>query len=95
MALVIRTFRCEETAKVARRERSRKFVNIAAQAQIRLDRLNAATSLQDLRNFRSNNLEALKGDLAGRFSIRVNDRYRICFEWRGEDAWEVEIVDYH
>lgn len=38
---------------------------------------------------------ALKGDLAGRFSIRVNDRYRICFEWRGEDAWEVEIVDYH
>lgn len=92
---MIRSFNCEETAKVARREPSKKFRGIQAQAQIRLDRLNAAVSLQDLGKFRGNRLEALSGDRMGQFSIRINDQYRICFEWSKNDAWGVEIEDYH
>lgn len=57
--------------------------------------LNNAQSLMDLRIPPGNRLEALKGDLAGRFSIRVNDQWRICFTWENGDALEVEIVDYH
>ena len=64
-------------------------------AQIKLAVLGAATSLEDLRELRGNRFEALKGNRAGQFSIRINDRYRICFEWRGRDAHNVEIVDYH
>ena len=57
--------------------------------------LNNAQSLSDLRVPPGNRLEALKGDRAGEFSIRVNDQWRICFVWQGSDAHEVEIVDYH
>ncbi|MGB3296783.1 MAG: type II toxin-antitoxin system RelE/ParE family toxin [Phormidesmis sp.] len=64
-------------------------------AQIKLARLGAATSLQDLRSLRGNRLEALKGDRSSQHSIRVNDQYRICFRWEGNHADEVEIVDYH
>ncbi len=64
-------------------------------AQIKMARLGAATSLEDLRELRGNRLEALKGDRRGKYSIRVNDQYRICFEWQGEHAFEVELVDYH
>ena len=63
-------------------------------ALIRLRLLNAATSLSDLR-LPGLHLESLKTDRKGQFSIRVNDRYRICFEWRDGDACNVEIVDYH
>jgi toxin HigB-1 len=64
-------------------------------AQIKLAVLGAATSLNDLRELRGNRFEALRGDRAGQYSIRINDQYRICFEWRGNDAFNVEIVDYH
>lgn len=57
--------------------------------------LNNAQSLMDLRIPPGNRLEALKGELAGRFSIRINDQWRICFVWENGDAHEVEIVDYH
>ena len=55
----------------------------------------ASTSLADLAAIRGNRLEALKRDRAGQHSIRVNDRWRVCFSWRGGDAHDVEIVDYH
>ena len=64
-------------------------------AQTKLARLGAATSLQDLRELRGNRLEPLKGDRQGQHSIRINDKYRICFKWSGEDVSDVEIVDYH
>jgi toxin HigB-1 len=54
-----------------------------------------AQSLPDLRVPPGSRLEALRGDRAGQYSIRINDQWRICFEWRGTDAYEVEIVDYH
>ena len=64
-------------------------------AQIKLARIGAATSLLDLQQLRGNRLEALKGERKGEFSIRINDQYRICFRWKGEHAYDVEIVDYH
>lgn len=64
-------------------------------AQRKLDLLNAATSLKDLMAPPGNRLEALKGDLAGKHSIRVNDQYRIVFRFEQGDAFEVQVVDYH
>ena len=57
--------------------------------------LNNAQSLADLRIPPANRLEKLSGDRAGQFSIRINDQWRICFEWIDQDAYEVEITDYH
>ncbi len=64
-------------------------------AQICLAKLGAATSLSDLKTIRGNRFEALRGDRKGQYSIRVNDQYRVCFEWLDQNALEVEIVDYH
>lgn len=73
------------------------FSGFAAQAQRRLAIPNVATSLNDLAALRSNRLEALKGDRKGQYSIRINDQWRICFEWAtdGKGPQNVEIVDYH
>ncbi len=57
--------------------------------------LDAASILTDLRVPPGNRLEKLKGDREGQYGIRVNDQWRVCFEWRSGDAYEVEIVDYH
>ncbi len=57
--------------------------------------LNAATSVTDLRVPPGNRLERLHGDREGQYSIRINDQYRVCFEWRESNAFEVEITDYH
>ena len=64
-------------------------------AQIKLARISAATSLEDLRELRGNRLETLQGDRQGQYSIRINDQYRICFRWLQENAYDVEIIDYH
>jgi len=73
---------------------SRKFRNIERAAGVKLGLVNAATSLMDL-SIPGLRLEKLIGDRAGQYSIRVNDQFRICFEWRDGDAFEVEITDYH
>jgi toxin HigB-1 len=57
--------------------------------------LDGALTLDDLRVPPGNRLEKLRGDRRGHYSIRINDRYRICFDWRGSDAYDVEITDYH
>jgi toxin HigB-1 len=64
-------------------------------AQIKLARLGAVTSMQDLQEIRGNRFEKLKGKRQGQYSIRINDQYRICFKWEEENAVDVEIVDYH
>ena len=64
-------------------------------AQVKLARLGAVTSLQDLQEIRGNRFEKLKGDRKGQYSIRINDQYRICFRWENENASDVEIADYH
>lgn len=64
-------------------------------AQIKLARLGAVTSMQDLQEIQGNRFEKLKGDRKGQYSIRINNQYRICFKWEKENASDVEIVDYH
>jgi toxin HigB-1 len=70
-------------------------VNIEEQARTRLIRLDSAASLEDLRALRGNRLEALIGNRKGQFSIRINDQYRICFNWEAKGPTDVEIRDYH
>ena len=72
-----------------------ELVNIEDQVRTRLIRLDAATSLDDLRALRGNRLEALIGNRKGQFSIRINDQYRICFNWEAKGPTDVEITDYH
>jgi proteic killer suppression protein len=93
--IVIKGFRCKDTEAISSGQPSRKFQSVERAAKRRLDVLDAATSLSDLAFIRSNGLEALKADRLGQHSIRVNDQFRICFIWRGADAYDVEIVDYH
>jgi proteic killer suppression protein len=69
--------------------------DIQRRAKMRLDRVAAAVSLDDLRVPPSHRLEALRGDRAGQHSIRINDQWRLCFVWRDGHAWDAEIVDYH
>lgn len=94
---MILSYRDKRTAMFATGGPAREFSAFARQASKRLEILDAATSLDDLRVLRSNRLEALKGDRIGQFSIRINDKWRICFRWpRGSRGPEdVEIVDYH
>ena len=85
-----------ETERIWRGERSRKLPSdIQRTARRKLRMLNNAATLMDLRLPPSNRLEALKGDRRGQHSIRVNDRWRICFIWSAGHASRVEIVDYH
>ena len=75
--------------------KQRKFANIANAALRKLDQIEAAVDLKDLKEPPGNRLEALKGDRAGQHSIRVNDQFRICFVWKIDGAHDVEITDYH
>lgn len=93
---MIKSFRDEEAARLFARERSRKLPDDVQRTALRkLLMLDAASVLTDLRVPPGNRLEKLKGDREGQYSIRVNDQWRVCFEWRSGDAYEVEIVDYH
>ena len=73
----------------------RKFQGVARRAKRKLEALNAASRLEDLKSPPSNRLEKLKGNLKEFYSIRVNDQWRIIFQWRAGDASEVRIIDYH
>ena len=92
---MILSFRDAETEKVYATGKSRKLGATARVAARRLAVIGFAKTLADLREPPGNQLEALKGDREGQDSIRVNDQYRICFEWRDGDAYEVEVTDYH
>ena len=96
MWFVIRSFRCRETERIFQRRFGRKFPSdIQQRAFMKLNAIDAAVRLEDLRLPPSNRLEALKGNRKGQHSIRINDRWRICFAWRSGHAEDVEIVDYH
>ena len=93
---MIRTVKNSDTEAVANRKRCRTFpASIQRRAQAKLMMLNNARDLNDLRVPPGNRLEALSGDRKGQYSIRINDRWRICSSWRQGDALGVEIVDYH
>lgn len=93
---MIRSFRSKETEKLFNRERSHKLPYDIQQIALRkLRMLHRAVTLEDLRIPPANRLEKLAGDRLGQYSIRINDQWRICFEWQAGDAHNVEIVDYH
>jgi len=94
---MIVSYRDKRTERFAAGEHVKEFSGFAHQAEIRLDRMDAATSLADLGALPGNRLETLRGDRAGQFSIRINDQWRICFLWPegSPGPVDVEIVDYH
>jgi proteic killer suppression protein len=93
---VIKTFRDAETERLWKEERGRRIpANVRKAALKKLQMLNAAGALGDLALPSGNRLERLKGDRERQHSIRINDQYRVCFEWREGNAYEVEITDYH
>ncbi|HCW76641.1 MAG TPA: plasmid maintenance system killer [Candidatus Marinimicrobia bacterium] len=93
---MIRSFRDKETEKIFSREFSKKLPSDIQQVALRkLRMLNRSSTLNDLRVPPANRLEALSGKRDGQFSIRINQQWRICFEWNDGDALNVEIVDYH
>ncbi|MBA3975733.1 MAG: plasmid maintenance system killer protein [Candidatus Solibacter sp.] len=92
---MIRSFKCPHTAELFDDLMVRRFQAIERVARRKLLYLNQAARLEDLRVPPGNQLESLKGDRAGTYSIRINGQWRICFAWRGGDAHDVEIVDYH
>lgn len=91
---MIRSCKDKETANLWNRLASRRFKNIEKVARVKLALLDAATSLMDLA-LPGLRLEKLKADSAGRYSIRINDQFRICFTWSEGGADDVEITDYH
>lgn len=93
---MIVSFACKETEKIWNGQRSRHFPpDIQDRALGKLRQLNAANSINDLRNPPSNRLEPLKADRQGQMSIRVNDQWRICFVFEDGNAHDVQMVDYH
>ncbi len=93
---MIKSFRDAETEKVFHRGFSRRLpVDIQSVALRKLRMLSNALDLSDLRSPPANRLEKLTGDREGQYSVRINDRWRLCFVWRDGAAYEVEICDYH
>jgi proteic killer suppression protein len=92
---VIKTFANKQTAEIWRTGRPRRGAPPASVTKRKLAMLDGAQLLDDLKVPPGNRLEKLRGDRQGQYSIRINDQYRICFVWRGPDAYDVEITDYH
>lgn len=97
MNCVIVSYRDSQTTDFAAGKRVKALSGIERSARLKLDRLEAAQTLKDLAALPGNRFEALKGDRKGQYSIRINDQWRICFEWpnKSPGPTNVEIVDYH
>ena len=91
---MIRSFADKETERLSNRIRTRRFASIERTAFRKLRQIAGVDRVEELAEPPGNRLERLRGDREGQWSIRINDQWRICFEWRDEDAWQVEIVDY-
>lgn len=94
---MILSYRDARTERFARGERVKLFESFRKKAEMVLDRLEVANSIRDVASFPGHRLEKLRGNRKGQWSVRVNDQWRICFEWTGGTAGpsKVEIVDYH
>lgn len=94
-AVAIKTFKCADTEALFKLSRVARFANIERPALRMLKQIDLARRIEDLRAPPANRLELLQGDRAGQWSVRVNEKFRICFRWTSADAEGVEIVDYH
>ena len=93
---MIKTFRDKDAERIFIRQRVKRFsLSIQKLAQRKLDLIDAADLIEDLRMPPGNHLEKLSGNRKGQHSIRINDQWRICFRWKSGQATDVEIVDYH
>ncbi len=92
---MIRSFRNKDTRQIYEGEKVKKWLSIHRQIEKKLQILDAATSLEDLKHLPGNRFEALKGDRKGQYSIRINQQWRVCFRWEEGEPLDVEIVDYH
>ena len=95
LTYMIRTFQCKKTDRLWNRERVKEFESIASVALRRLTALDSALALTDLLIPPGNRLEALQGDRQGQHSVRINDQYRICFTWKEEGVYNVEITKHY
>lgn len=93
--MAIRSFKCPETEALFQGQRVARWANIERAALRKLEQLSWSSVLDDLRVPPGNRLEALKGRRKGQHSIRIDDRWRVCFVWTADGAADVEIVDYH
>ena len=92
---MIKTFKCRQTQTLFETGQSRRWSGVLSVAQRKLTQLQMAHELKDLASPPGNRLEALRGDRAGQYSIRINDQWRVCFRWTDTGPEDVEIVDYH
>lgn len=92
---MIKSFKCAETESLFNGKRVKRFVNFERAALRKLEQLDLAQIIDDMRAPPGNRLEALKGDRAGQWSVRINDQWRVCFRFKNGEALDVEIVDYH
>jgi proteic killer suppression protein len=92
---VIGSFADKDAADIFDGAPSRRYGKLARVIERKLGAIDAAKALSELNVPSGNRLEALKGDRSGQHSIRINKQFRICFEWEGQHAYEIEIVDYH
>jgi len=93
--MAIKSFRCTETEALYEGKQTKRFKNIQAVAERKLQMLDSAVELRDLRTPPGNRLEQLSGNRQGQHSIRINDQWRVCFIWSNTGIEAVEIVDYH
>lgn len=92
---MIINFKCKDTKKLFNDIDVKKFRAISRQSRMKLEILNAAVSLNSLKIPPGNRLEQLLGNRSGQYSIRINKQWRICFVWKDENVYDVEIADYH